>query len=626
MRNFTTLLFTCFVLIAQGQLAINPLFQDHMVLQRGQPVRLWGTGAPSQPVMISIDGFTVSTLVSDKGSWEVLYPAHGAGGPFTINIEASDTLISFQDVWFGDVWLASGQSNMEWPLNGKVEGWEEEVASGDYPQIRFFKVPHQIAAAPKSSFRGGGWKQANAETMGDFSAVAWFFAKKNHLEKKVPVGIIESNWGGTPAEAWTPATRLKEVPGYQQSAERVLDPTINWKDSIEANELRNQLKYQRIGDEHSFMKTGAQLSKYNDSGWQRITLPNQEALTDFVWLRKHVNLQQTGSATLYLGEVTKTATYFVNGKLVGRESWQDDTPVLSISKDLLRKGKNIITVRCINDWDNRVFVGKPDQMYLQVGGERIDLAGEWLYSNQIEPAMPRVEGYNWLPGMIYHAMIAPLAGYTIKGAIWYQGESNANKPEYYNELFETMIESWRVAWKQGEFPFLFVQLANFMERKMNPSESQWAELRNAQTQALELPKTGMAMALDIGDAQDIHPRNKRDVGERLWLAARKVAYDEAIVHSGPKYKDHQVVGQTVTLDFDHVGGGLISNGPVRGFALAGEDGVYVWAEAKIVDGQVKVWSDQVANPKYLRYGWADNPEISLYNADGLPAIPFQLKL
>ncbi|RED97932.1 sialate O-acetylesterase [Marinoscillum furvescens] len=626
MKQLLFLVFACIAAVSNGQVSLNLLFQDHMVLQRDHLVRFWGTGKPSEKISLSVDGITVNTVVDKSGKWEVLYPAHGAGGPYQIVIESTDYRSTIKDVWFGDVWIASGQSNMEWPLNGNVDGWQSEVANSSYNQIRFFKVPHQIGSSPQQSFNGGEWKIANPETSEHFSAVAWFFAKKNHLEKDVPVGIIESNWGGTPAEAWTPASRLVGVPGYELAAKEILDPKANWSDSIRANNERNETKYRRIGDEHSFLKTGTQLPGYNDSNWQQVALPNQEALTDFVWLRKHISLENTAESSLFLGDVTKTATYFVNGKLVGRESWQDDTPVLKIPENVLREGDNVIAIRCINDWDNKVYVGKPGAMYLEVGSERMDLSGDWLFSNQVEPPMPVVKRYNWLPGMIYHAMIAPIAGYTIKGVIWYQGESNADKPDQYYELFKTMIESWRIAWRQGEFPFLFVQLANFMERKPEPSESQWAALREAQSQVLQLPKTGMAVALDIGDALDIHPRNKRDVGERLWLAARNVAFGEALIHSGPTYKAHTMSGNRLVISYDYVGNGLISNGPVKGFALAGADGKYVWAEAKISDNQVVVWSDEITTPKYVRYGWADNPEVSLYNANGLPAVPFQQQL
>jgi len=626
-RLFRPLTIVIFMLVmpswAEAQLVLPQVFGDHMVLQRDQNVRFWGWAAPNEQISVEVDGFAVTTKASPEGKWEVLYPSHVAGGPYTIAVKAS-TRIELTDVWFGDVWVAGGQSNMEWKLGGKINNWEAEIADSDYPQIRFFDVPRELALSPHDNISGGEWRVAGPKTAADISAVGWFFAKSNHLEKGVPVGLIQSNWGGTPAEAWTSAERLLEVPGYEKTAAEMLDATIDWEALKKANDDREKLKWELIGDETSFMSLGAHLVEYDDSAWKTVSLPNKEPIMDFVWVRKHVNLKSAKGVRLYMGEITQLCSVFMNGQLVSKESWQDSTGIVEISPDIARKGDNVIAIRASNSWDNRVWIGRSGEMWLEASGKKQSLEGEWKYSNTLEPAMPKVERFNWKPGVLYNGMIQPIAGYGIRGAIWYQGESNADKPHLYNELFEAMIEDWRIRWRQGNFPFLFVQLANFMERKDLPQESQWAELREAQTQALQLPNTGMATIIDIGEANDIHPRNKQDVGRRLWAAARKVVFNEEVVFSGPSFSSQEIQGDRIILSFDQVGSGLMTtSGDPVGFAIAGADKQFVWAEAKIEGDQVVVWNDQIANPEYVRYAWADNPACNLYNKEGLPAVPFR---
>lgn len=608
-----------------AQLRLPRLFSDHMVLQRDQPVHIYGWATPEKPVEVTIGGFMIRTLPARNGTWELLYPAHSAGGPLDMMVRQGTDTLNVDDLWFGDVWVAGGQSNMEWELAWNVDNFEQEMADGDYPQIRFFMVPKEMAVTPQQELHGGQWIPASPQSVGQFSAVAWFFAKNNHLDKQVPVGIISSNWGGTPAEAWTSARRLLEVPGYKKAAAEMLDTAIDWQARMEENEARNARKWELINDKKTFLKSGAQEPDFDDSGWQEIILPNQEPLHDFAWLRKEVTLHSRHNVRFYLGDINQICQIFFNGRMVAEESWQDTTSIIDVPADVVRKGRNVIAVRAVNSWDNNVYAGKPGNMWIEAGKDRSTLEGVWKYSNTIEPKMPEVEFFNWRPGILYNQMIAPITGYSILGAIWYQGESNADKPQYYNELFETMIEDWRIHWKEGNFPFLFVQLANYMARKDQPSESQWAELREAQTQTLELPETGMATIIDIGEAEDIHPKNKQDVGKRLWLAAKHTAYDDKdTVTSGPVYQSHRTDGHQLTVTFDTQGSSLAVHGdhPV-GFALAGKDGVFHRATAEVKGNIVILSSDQVPEPVNVRYGWADNPEVNIYNREGLPAVPFR---
>ena len=619
------MLLTCMVAVCKAQsLSLPKIFQDHMVLQRDMPVRFWGHAIPGQEIKISIDGQTITGKTDVTGKWDISFPSHEKGGPYAV-IVSTDEEIIFKDVYFGDVWIAGGQSNMEWKLSWGVNKWEEEVKDSDYPEIRFFEVPNLVSVKPQDDLTGGNWIIAGPNTSSEFSAVAWFFAKLNHLEKDVPVGIIDSNWGGTPAEAWTSLQKLTTIEGYKDAAIEMLNPTIDWQARLKENEKKDSLKWHLINDNETFLSYGVHTADYDDSAWEEISLPTTKALNDFVWVRKSFVMQNDAkSPRLFLGDLNQIAWIFLNGKLLAEEGWQDTTSVINIPPALLNEGKNTIAIRVLNSWDNQVWIGRGKDMWFENNGEKMMLDGPWKYSNTIEPEMPEVEFFTWKPGVLFNGMINPIIGYSIKGAIWYQGESNAGKAEYYEELFRGMITDWRSGWNQGDFPFLFVQLANFMERKEKPMESLWAELREAQAKTLSLPKTGIAVTIDIGDARDIHPRNKQDVGHRLWLSARSVAYDEEVVSSGPMYSSHIVKGEEMHINFSNAGSGLKSDRQsVKGFELAGNDGIFYKATAEIRENKIVVRHANIPEPKHVRYGWADNPEAGLYNMEGLPAVPFR---
>ncbi len=610
---------------SQAQLKLPQVFGDHMVIQRDQPVRFWGLGAPNEEVQCSIDEITVSTKADNTGTWELLFPSHVAGGPFIVTIKTENESIEYSDVYFGEVWVASGQSNMEWQLNWKINNWEKEVEDSDYPQIRFIKVKNSYNLNPQWDIETEGWKVSNQQNSPDFSAVAWFFAKHNHLDKNVPVGIINTTWGGTPAEAWTSAEALKAVPGYSQAAQDMLNPGIDWASKKLANEKADEKKWELIGDTVSFKSLGAQNPEFDDSSWEEVSLPNPGYLEGFVWFRKEFEARD-GNAQLYLGDVDQLCWVYMNGQLIDSEWWQDTTGVIDLKKGILNKGTNTIAVRAVNSWNNQVRMGRKGEMWLKQGKKKISLEGSWKYDNTIEPEMPKVEFFHWRPGLIYNSMIAPIAGYSIKGSIWYQGESNADKPELYAELFKTMIRDWRIRWKQGNFPFLFVQLASFMERKPASVESGWAELRKAQEDALVLPKTGMAVTIDIGDARDIHPRNKQDVGLRLWLQAKAVAYGEDKNPSGPTIQRAQIVDEKVVLTFDFNNSLVLKEGEITGFAVAGVDESFEWVEADIVNNKVVLSVNGIDEPVYVSYAWGDNPPCSLMDQEGLPGVPFKIKI
>lgn len=622
MQRLIAIVFFVLSQLAQAQqLKLPRIFNDHMVLQRDQPVKVWGWGPAGQVIMIRIDDTEVTTKTNENGHWSCIIPEHEKGGPFEMVILGSGEK-RITDIWYGDVWVAGGQSNMEWKLKMEVDDWEKEVEDSDYPQIRFFDVPNEIAFSPREELNGGQWVLANPENSPDFSAVAWFFAKMNHLEKDVPVGIIESNWGGTPAEAWTSSDRLLELEAYREQTREILDPAINWTDLLQENRQNGETR-SRIINSTDYLNSGVQNQEFDDSAWQTILLPGEETYEDVVWIRKYFSWKGSKKeAVLSLGRLTINQDIFINGQKIQKIA---SGQVIPIPKGMLKRKDNLIVVRLVNGWNNQVNIGAGRELWIDDGDIKIDLSGEWKYANTIEEPIPEYIRYSHYPATLFNAMINPIIGYSIRGAIWYQGESNAGRHEDYQELFSTMIQDLRARWGVGDFPFLYVQLANFMQRLEGPSDPDWARLREAQTQTLSLDNTGMAVTIDIGNDVDIHPRNKQDVGHRLWLAADKIAFDHDLVFSGPLYESHTVNGSEVEVNFKYVGSGIMAAGPkITGFEIAGKDQVFHWADGRIQGtNQLILTSDAVPKPLHVRYAWANNPACNLYNKEGLPAVPFR---
>ena len=626
-KIFTLLiLFSCGSSKFESQVTLPKLFGDGMVVQRDEAISVWGKGVPGENVRVSLAGAVTSGTVNNDSTWVIKLPELKAGGPHILEINQQ----KINDVYVGDVWVAGGQSNMEWRLKSQVIGAEKEFAEGGNPQIRFFKVPNSYSAEKLDDVVGGEWKVADSVNMKDFSAVAWFFAKRNNAEKKVPVGIIESNWGGTPVEGWTNAEILAEMEGsFNEQAKDVVDNNESWVAKLDENEKNRQLRDSLISKPDSIAAANASAITFDDSGWRKISLPESNPLQHIAWARKKFSLTSTENVTLHLPYIDQMAYVYLNGKLLHYKDWGTTMPDIEIPAELLNEGTNVLSIRAINSWNNQPSIGEKEEMYLIESGKQISLEGTWSYSNSaVEPTLPKVEYFNWMPGMMYNAMIVPLTKYTIKGAIWYQGESNAGRHEEYNELFATMITNWRKDWGLGDFPFLFVQLANFMERKDVQPESDWAFLREAQKQTLELPKTGMVTIIDIGEEGDIHPRNKKDVGERLWLQAKKVAYGENNLASGPQFDSISRQDSVLLVKFKSVGEGLkLKEGEeVKGFIVGKEGGEFEQVTASIADKEsIEILLPEGFEAGEIRYAWADNPEVNLVNNLNLPAEPFRAK-
>lgn len=622
---FLPLLIACEFSKPESEVSFPRLISDGMVVQRDLPVKIWGKGIPNEKVRASLAGTVGSTQVLEDSTWLIQLPPLSAGGPYELEVN----LQTIKDVYVGDVWLAGGQSNMEWPLKSGVIGADEEFADADFPQIRFFKVQKDYSAEEKSDVSGGSWKAANAENLPEFSAVAWFFAKRNHTEKNVPVGIIESNWGGTPAEGWTEAKVLAGLEGKSYTAEskEIIENPSKWTEILSENTRRTVLRDSMVKSLDEPLAGEVSAVGYNDGDWRSINLPSENPLEHIAWLRKKFRLSTPDQVTLTLPYIDQMAFLFVNGVQIHYKDWGASMPEVIIPSEILNQGQNVLTVRVINTWNNKPALGSLGEMFLSQNGRKISLEGAWSYSNdKVEPLLPIVEYHNWRPGFMFNAMIVPLTNYGIKGAIWYQGESNTGRHAEYRELFGAMISNWRARWGIGEFPFLFVQLANFMESKALQPDSNWAYLREAQTQTLELPNTGMATIIDIGEAGDIHPRNKKDVGERLWLQAKNVAFGEEVLASGPVFKEVKREGNELILTFSEVGEGLklAVGDEVKGFIVEDAEGQFDLAKG-VISGpnQVNLTIPEGFVPVGVRYAWADNPEINLVNSINLPTVPFR---
>ncbi len=631
------LLITSFILKAEVRLP--HIIGSNMVIQRDQELRIWGWADRGEKVTVHFNEAVESKRAGKDGKWLITLPAMEAGGPYTMKVRGKN-IIELENILIGDVWVCSGQSNMEFQVQWFP--WaEEESSRADYPEIRLFTVPKNVQLAPADEIPGGEWQECNQETVMPFSAVGYFFGRHIHEELNVPVGLLSTNWGGTNVETWTSGEAIGQVPEFAERVASLADY------DPEKDFARRKAEMQEIIDKYAADEPGIQdgkavwaVSELDIEGWGTMELPQQwenaglSGLDGIVWFRLEVDLPGEVSQrgiTLELGPIDDSDWTWVNGYKVGEtiQKYNQDR-VYTIPAEYLQEGMNVIAVRVEDTGGGGGFHGKPELMKITSDDFMISLAGEWRF--RVSPAglslnTTEVMSPNSNPTLLFNGMIHPLLNFRVNGAIWYQGESNASRAYQYRDLFPLMIEDWRKQWEYPEMPFVFVQLANFMEASKKPDESTWAELREAQYMTLSLPRTGMAVTIDIGEADDIHPINKQDVGERLAIAALKIAYGKDLIFSGPVYREMIIAGEHTILSFDHVGSGLKAKnryGYLNGFTIAGEDGKFHWARAYIQGDKVFVYSSKVPKPVAVRYGWADNPDdVNLYNMEGLPASPFR---
>lgn len=618
---------------ARGDVVPASLFRDHAVLQQGMPIPVWGTADEGEHVTVTLGDHTASTVARD-GKWSVRLAALPAGGPHTLAI-AGQNRVELSDVLIGEVWVCGGQSNMERHLGLQqwqkpIVNWEAEVAAADFPRIRHFGVDRRMALDPQTDV-GGRWLVCSPETAPQFTAVGFFFGRALHLARGTPIGLIHSSWGGTPAESWTSPEGIKNIPEFADVAAR-LDRIRQDPAAAQATFEQTLARWFETNDPGSAADAPWSAPALDTAAWPRMRLPalvESAGLPGFdgvVWFRREVDLPAAWAdqeADLHLGAIDDIDATWVNGRLVGGHNVYNVPRVYRLPAGTLKPGRNVIAVRVLDTggggglWGGAPMrLARPD-----APADTLPLDGDWRYQATVfsgkappPPINPAIGADT--PTVLHGGMIAPLLPYAIRGVIWYQGEANSGRPELYRRLLPNLVADWRRAWGQGDFPFLYVQIAP--HREMPP------EIREAQRLSLKsIPRSAMAVTLDVGDADDIHPADKRPVGERLALAARALAYGEAIEYSGPLFESLQVRGSRAVLAFSHVGGGLVAkDGELKGFTLAGADGAFQPARATIVGDTVEVVADAVSAPTAVRYAWANVPEGNLFNREGLPASPF----
>jgi sialate O-acetylesterase len=620
-----------------GQVRLPRLVSDGMVLQRNTDVRLWGWAKPGEEVTIRFLGKTYSTATKADGDWSVMLSPMKAGGPYSMEIDASNHVV-LNNILIGDVWVCSGQSNMQLPMARVAWKYPDVIAHSDNPYIRQLLVPNKYDfGAAADDIQWTQWTPANPWTVLQFSAAGYFFARALYQKYHVPIGLINASVGGTPIEAWMSKDALKDFPDILARGDKFSDSAF--RDSITK---RIDSVYGTWGDAVWQHDEGLNGNKpwydpdYDDSGWQTMKLPAywaDEGLKNtngVVWFRREFNVPASLAgkpAMLIMGRIVDADYDYVNGVFVGSISYQYPPRRYEVAPGILKAGENTVVVRVINSDGLGGFI-RDKQYAVIIGKHTINLAGNWKYKvgTSAQPMPFGGPTIIYQPFGCFNAMIAPLLNYTIKGVVWYQGESNASRPEGYAKKFEAMITDWRAKWHEGNFPFIYVQLPNYGRPFDHPTESGMAGLREAQLKTLALPNTGMAVTIDIGEWNDIHPLDKGDVGKRLALAAEHVAYgDNKVVYSGPIYKSMEIEGNRVIISFEHIGKGLVAKGgPLKTFEIFGADGRFTWAKAVIKGNKVIAWSDSISHPIGVRYAWADTPQgANLYNKEGLPASPFE---
>jgi len=638
--KFTGKFFTvCCCLIAtnyvSAQVKLPQFIRDSMILQRDAKINIWGWASKGEKINVQFNGKTYKTRTGNDGKWMLQLSPMKAGGPFTMEVSGKNK-ITLHGILLGDVWLCAGQSNMEHQMKLHAVKYPEEIANADYAEIRQFKVPNVTnLVAPQNDLRSGSWKWADSTNVKDFSAVAYFFAKDLYEKYHVPIGIINASWGGIPIEAMMSEKSLQSFPNILATVEKN-------KDTAYVNET-NRKAFAAISSmprpEDKGMTEKWFEPSYTPKEWHRIAVPGfwedegAKGLNGVVWYRREIDVPASMTrvpAKVFLGRIVDADELYINGIKVGTTGYMYPQRRYPVPGGVLKPGKNLFVVRVTNNFGKGGFV--PDKPYeLIAGNDTINLTGYWQYKvGSINTPHHSFGSFGISlqnqPTALYNSMIAPLVDYTIKGFAWYQGESNADRPNEYAKLQPAMISDWRSKWQEGNLPFLFVQLPGFMDYNYLPSESQWAMFREAQAKSLSLPNTAMAVAIDIGEWNDIHPDRKKEVGDRLALGAEKIAYDEKIIYSGPLYKSQVIQGSKIIISFTNTGSGLTTNdkqAPAE-FAIAGADKKFVWAQATIDGDKIIVSNDDVPDPKYVRYAWADDPvNPNLINKEGLPAAPFR---
>ncbi|MFN5580754.1 MAG: sialate O-acetylesterase, partial [Akkermansiaceae bacterium] len=607
-------------------------FSDHGVLQRGRSVPVWGWAAPATKLSVRFAGQTKQAVVGADGKWSILLDAMEASAEGRILVvESGGSRLEVKDVLVGDVWLCSGQSNMEMGIAGCNE--EEEISKANYPNLRLITVPHVVAYKPQKTF-SGNWKSCSPQNLrAGFSATAYFFGKKLQAELNIPIGLIHSSWGGTMIEAWMSGESLRPFPQAQAEL-KMVEEIAN---STAPNPLAEIMNAWFLKHDPGTQK-GWEKETTDTSNWREVTLPNSYAACGIpgyegvVWIQREFELPADWAdknLIFELGTIHDTDTTWLNGKEIGRTDSYEHARRYKVPAGIAKSGKNIVTLRITNAGGGGIEVNGPPMMVTpEISDSAVaSLSGKWRMQETAgkgKTGRPLV-GNPRVPTVLYNGMIAPLEPFALTGAIWYQGEANAGDAKSYRKLLPAMIADWRKRFQRENMAFHIVSLANYQDASEQPRDNAWAELRESQAMiAKTVPHCGLAIAIDIGDSKDIHPKNKRDVGHRLALSALAKTYGKSIPYSGPSYREMKVEGDRIRIHFDHADDGLKFKGATdKSFAIAASDGKFVWAKAEIEGSSVIVSSPAAPNPLAVRYAWDSNPQAPLYNGAGLPAVPFR---
>ncbi|MBH1959814.1 MAG: hypothetical protein I8H68_06865 [Flavobacteriia bacterium] len=623
-QKIIILLFFFVVKLSTAAVSVPHFFSDNMVLQRDAKIPVWGFAEPNEKVTVAFKNQIKTAVADASGNWKVLLNKEKFGGPFEMKISGSNQII-IKNILIGDVWLCSGQSNMEWNL-ARVDGFQNELSQQNFPLIRHLKIERSINTLPQKNIAPTAWKIGNTSTIGDFSGVAYFFAKKIYQQTKIPIGLINSSWGGTNVETWIPREGFENSEDFKAMISKMpeisLDSLVKFSNASKIAALQKKHQINTLDfNEALYLK-----NDFDDTKLPEIYQPKRwedqgfEGLDGIVWLRKKVNLTQEdlgGNAQLFLSQIDDEDITYFNGSQIGTNISYDTERVYTIPQNLLKEGENIIVIKITDNGSGGGIWGEPEKLQLVTSKSSIPLTGNWKIT--VEKMFNKINE-NEFPSLAYNAMIAPVIPFQLKGILWYQGESNEDRAVEYNKSFPLLINNWREKFGKN-LPFYFVQLATFETPGKNSNEgSSWAELREAQANTLKLKNTGMVVTTDIGNPNDIHPSNKKSVGERLADLALRNG------NVSPVFKDFKIHKNKISVGFKPVVKLKTSDQSeyVKGFEIAGDNHIFYPAATKIFKNRVEVYSDKVKNPVAVRFGWKGNAsENNLFTETNLPVSPFR---
>ena len=636
-----------FLLLLSGtssfaQLKLARLFSDHVVLQRQKQIPVWGWAKPKETVTVTLAGQTQKSKADGSGKWMVRFNPLEAGGPHQLTASGSSGKVSVEDILIGEVWLCSGQSNMEFKVQ-QADHFAEEKKNADFPKIRHFNVDHEVTMDVQKDLKNGSWQTASSETVGNFTAVGFFFARELYQKLNVPIGILHTSWGGSQVEGWISKEGMlsndelknyaNNLPKSWEEADKQLDAKLRkqlFKDSQINPSAADEAKYQDIS--YDFSKWTKADSPIGQWDWKGIwAFRGNGYMARIITIPDDVVSQKT---VLTLAENDSPNSIFINGKLIS-EGTIKGVRKIEIPENTWRAGENKLVIKFGNmiatPWYGLGLTGSADDLYVGTEKQKISLVKDWYLMPSFADKHSYVHSSNNVGTTIYNAMIAPLVPFAIRGNLWYQGEANTSRAYQYRQSFPLMIQDWRNKWsingQPGNESFYFVQLSSYGPEQDSNKGSGWAELREAQTMTLKLHKTGMAVTTDVGNAKDIHPTNKQDVAHRLATNALKLDYGQNIEYSSPLYDTVTFSEGKATVSFKFAGSGLIVKdkyGYLKGFEIAGEDKVFYYAKAEILGNTVIVYHPKGVKPASVRYAWSDAPvEANLYNSEDFPASPFR---